>query len=250
MSFQKLSKHAINLFPMVLLLAGCAGTVPVVKSADTYFKEGEEFYASHNYEDAIAQWKKVKETFSSPELSTLADLKIADAYFDNHSYIEAAAAYEDFRKLHPNHEKAAYALYRLGLCNYEQITGIDTDQTPVKNAVNLFESFLKQYPKSEYAAEVKEKLDDCMMKQIQYENYVGRFYLRTEKYAAAIKRLEEALQKYPNAEAHDETLYYLGKAYFLAGDKVKGRETFNRLAKQYASSKYVEEAKRVMEKYY
>lgn len=249
MPFQKLSKHAINLF-LLLFLAGCAGTVPVVKTADNYFKEGEEFYASHNYEDAIAQWKKVKETFSSPELSTLADLKIADAHFDNQSYIEAAAAYEDFRKLHPNHEKAAYALYRLGLCNYNQISGIDTDQTPVKNAVNLFETFLKQYPKSEYVAEVKEKLDVCIMKQVEYEVYVGRFYLRTEKYAAAIKRLEEALQKYPKSEFHDETLFYLGKAYFLSGDKVKGRETFNRLAKQYASSKYVEEAKQVMEKYY
>lgn len=249
MPFQKHSKHAINLF-LLLLLAGCAGTVPVVKTADTYFKEGEEFYASHNYEDAIAQWKKVKETFSSPELSTLVDLKIADAHFDNQSYIEAAAAYEDFRKLHPNHEKAAYALYRLGLCNYNQISGIDTDQTPVKNAVNLFEAFLKQYPKSEYVAEVKDKLAVCIMKQIEYEIYVGRFYLRTEKYAAATKRLEEALLKYPKSEFHDETLFYLGKAYFLSGDKVKGRETFNLLAKQYASSKYIEEAKQVMEKYY
>ena len=232
------------------LLSGCAATVPVNKNAETYFKEGEELYTSRHYEDAIAQWKKVKEAYSSPELTTMAELKIADAHFDNSGFIEAAAAYEDFRKLHPNHEKAPYALYRLGLCNYNQITGIDTDQTPVKNAVNLFESFLKQYPGSEYVAEVKDLLDVCTMKQIQYEIYVGRFYLRSDKYAAAIKRLEAALAKYPKSAFHDETLFYLGKACFLAGDKNKGRETFNRLASEFSLSKYVNEAKQVMEKYY
>jgi outer membrane protein assembly factor BamD len=225
-----------------LLLAGCATTEPITKDAETYFREGEEFYAKKAYEDAIAQWKKVKESYSSPELTAKAELKIADAQFDNSSYIEAAASYEDFRKLHPAHEKAAYALYRQGLCHYHQIAGIDTDQTPVKNAVGIFENFLRQYPASEYAAEVKEKLEVCRMKQLQYEIYVGRFYLRSEKYQAAIKRLEEALAKYPKSPIHDETLFYLGKAYILSGEKAKGEEVFSRLSSEYGSSKYVGEA--------
>ena len=229
------------------LLQGCA-TTKLSGPPDVMFKEGEESFKKGNYEDAIAQWKKVKESYQSPELSARAEINIADAYFLNKDYIEAAAAYEDFRKLHPNHEKVAYALYRLGLCYYKQITGIDTDQTPVKSAVNLLDSFLRQYPKSEYAAEVRALLDECMMKQVQYEIYVGRFYLRTDKYAAAIKRLEEALVKYPKSAFHDETLFYLGKAYFHSGDKVKGKATFNRLANEFASSKFLAEAKQVVEK--
>lgn len=242
--------HCLCLILVILLLAGCATKVPVTKSADTYFKEGEEFYADKRYEDAIAQWKKVKESYFSPELTTLAELKIADAQYDSSSYIEAAASYEDFRKLHPKHEKAPYALYRLGLCYYNQITSIDTDQTPVKNAVNVFENFLGQYSASEYANEVKEKLEICQSKQIQYEIYVGRFYLRTEKYQAAIKRLEGVLAKSPQSPIHDETLFYLGEAYILSGAKSKGRDVFNRLSTDYASSKYVNEARKFMEKYY
>ncbi len=238
------------LFGLVFFVAGCAGTTETVKTADTYFKEGEDFYASRRYEDAIAEWKKVKETFSSPELTTMAELKIADAYFESHSYIEAAAAYDDFRKLHPNHPQAAYAYYRLGLCHYNQITGIDTDQTPVKNAVKFFESFLKLYPNSEFVPEAQAKLAECIGKQVEYEVYVGRFYLRSGRYQAAIKRLEEALAKYPRAQNSDEALFYIGKAYFLSGDKAKGKEAFNRLAKQYLSSRYLDEARQVMEKYY
>lgn len=239
----------LNLCFTLLFLAGCA-SAPVTKSADTYFKEGEEFYASKRYEDAIAQWKKVKESYFSPELTTTAELKIADAQFESGSYIEAAASYEDFRKLHPANQKAPYALYRLGLCYYDQITGIDTDQTPVKNAVSVFENFLRQYPASEYAAEVKDKLEVCRMKQVQYEIYVGRFYLRSEKYQAAIKRLEEALAKYPSSLVHDETLFYLGEAYILSGEKSKGRDVFKRLSTEYSSSKYVDDARKFMDKYY
>lgn len=234
----------------LLMLAGCATTAPVVKSPDEYLKEGDSLSERGFYEDAVAQWRKVKEAYPSPEIAAQIELKIADAQFRNESYIEAAASYEDFRKLHPTHEKAPYALYRLALCHYKQIAGIDTDQTPVKNAVVYFELFLKQYPGSDLARDAQEKLDDCRQKQVAYEVYVGRFYLRTDKYQAAITRLENALNNFPDAPLHDETLYYLGTAYIKSGDKARGRETFNRLFKQYQFSKYVEKAKKVMESDY
>jgi outer membrane protein assembly factor BamD len=230
----------------LILLAGCATTKPAATTPEAQFKEGETLYAARHYEDAIAQWKKVKEGNAPPELTTRAELKIADAQFANKSYIEAAAAYEDFRKLHPTNEKTPYALYRLGLCYYNQISGIDTEQTPVKNAVTMFESFLKQYPTSEYAADARLKLEDCRDKQLQYEIYVGRFYLRTEKYQAAIKRLEEALAQFPKAQRHDETLFCLGEAYLRKGDPKKGEEVFARLFTEFPSSKYVMEAKKLL----
>ncbi len=233
-----------------LALAGCTTfQVPANQSAEAAYKAGEEFYAGKHYDEAIAEWKKVKESYYSPELTTLAELKIADAQFDDEKYIEAAASYEDFRKLHPNHEQAAYALYRLGLCNFKQITGIDVDQTPVKNATTYFESFLKQYPTSGYAGEVREKLQECRTKMVQYENYVGRFYLRTEKYPAAIKRLEDTLARFPKTSAQDETLLYLGKAYVLSGDKAKGKDEFDRLAREFPTSPHLAEAAAFMKKH-
>ncbi len=233
---------------LLALLSGCATTPPVANTPEAQFKEGERLYAGKHYDDAIAEWKKVKENPAAPELAVQAELKIADAQFADKKYIEATASYEEFRKLHPNHEKNPYALYRLGLCYFKQITGIDTEQTPVKNAVTMFEIFLRDYPISEYAADVKEKLEICRTKQLQYEIYVGRFYFRTEKYQAAIKRLEEALARYPKSPIQDETLFYLGQAYFKNGDKTKGQETFNRLFAEFPASKYVIEAKKVLKK--
>jgi outer membrane protein assembly factor BamD len=226
----------LGIFSVLSLLSACASTPAPVQSAESHFRDGEEAFASRNWEEAINAYKRVRESYSSPELTTQAELKIADAHFEKNSFIEAAAAYEDFRKLHPKHDKGAYALYRLGLSHYNQISSIDTDQTPVKNAVVTLEGFLKLYPDSEYAAEVKQKLADCKMKQLEYENYVGNFYLRTGKYPSAIKRLSEALERFPDTPKRDQTLFYLGKAYLKSGNREQGREVFRRLATEFPES--------------
>jgi outer membrane protein assembly factor BamD len=228
------------------LLQGCA-TPQLNKPIDVLFTEGEQSYQKGDYEDAIAQWKKVKESYQSPELTTQAEFGIANAYFLNKDYIESAAAYEDFRKLHPKHPQAAFALYRQGMSYYNQINRIDTDQTPVKNTVSVFDSYLKLYPAGEHLAEVREKIRDCRDKQIQYEIYVGRFYLRTDAYKAAIGRFEEALKSFPEQARCDEVLYYLGKAYLENGDKSKAREVFGRIPREFPASAFVSDANKAMD---
>ncbi|MBK5275363.1 MAG: outer membrane protein assembly factor BamD [Desulfuromonadales bacterium] len=221
-----------------VLLQGCAAVKPNGPS-DEMFKQGEASFKKGDYEDAIAYWKKVKESYQSPELTTRAEIGIADAYFLNKDFIEAAVAYEDFRKLHPNHERAGFALYRQALSHFNQISGIDTDQTPVKNAMITFQSYLRQYPGGEYTAEVNEKIRDCRDKQFQYEIYVGRFYQRTGKDTAAIARFEEALKTFKELPRCGEALYYLGRTYQDAKQPAKARETFERLVKEYPGSTFV-----------
>lgn len=243
-------KTAAKLIALLVLASalfqGCS-TPQVNKSADLLFKEGEEFYQNGKYEDAIAQWKKVKESYKSPDLTAKAELGIADAYFLNKDYIEAAAGYEDFRKLHPKHPQADYALYRQGMSHFNQIHSIDTDQTPVKNAQITFDSYLRLYPDGAQRAEVQEKLRETRDKQLQYELYVGRFYLRTDAYKAAIARFEESLKMFADAARRDEVLYYLGRAYLEDGQKAKGREIFIQLVREFPASPYIAEANKVLD---
>lgn len=227
------------------LFQGCS-TPLVNKPADVLFKEGEQSFQEGKYEDAIAQWKKVKETYQSPDLTTKAELGIADAYFLNKDYIEAAAGYEDFRKLHPKHPQADFALYRQGMSYYNQIHSIDTDQTPVKNAQITFDSYLKLYPEGAQRAEVQEKQRECRDKQLQYELYVGRFYLKTDAYKAAIGRFEQSLKMFADSARRDEVLYYLGKAYLEDGQKEKGREVLSQLVREFPGSAYIADANKAL----
>jgi len=236
---------AVIIFGSIFFL-GCSTTPQINKTTDLLYKEGEELYRKEKYVEAIEQWKKVRESYQSPELTTKAELSIADAYFMNKDYIEAAAGYEDFRKLHPKHPQADYALYRLGMSYFNQIHGIDTDQTPVKNAETTLASYLALYPTGAHLAEVKEKHRDCRDKQLQYELYIGRFYLKTEAYKAAIARLEASLKNFPGFARTDEVLYYLGKAYLKDNQKEKGREVLGRLVKEFPGSKYIADANKAL----
>jgi outer membrane protein assembly factor BamD len=232
-----------------LLQGGCA-TPQINKPADLLYKEGEQFYQDGKYEDAIAQWKKVKETYQSPELTTKAELNIADAYFLNSDYIEAVAAYEDFRKLHPKHPQADFALYRQGMSYFNQIHSIDTDQAPVRNAQTTFDSYIKLYPGGAQFAEVQEKLRECRDKQLQYELYVGNYYLKTGAYKAAIARFDEALKAFADSPRRDEVLYRLGRAYLEDGQKAKGREIFSQLAREFPGSAYIADANKAMDSFF
>lgn len=246
----KITANAMmTLIVAAALLQGCAAP-QVNRPTDVLFAEGEQFFRNGSYEDAIAQWKKVKESYQSSELSTRAEINIADAYFLNRDFIEAAIAYEDFRKLHPKHERAGYALYRQGMSYYQQINRVDTDQMPIKNALAILESYLKLYPDGEHKPEVKAKVDDCRDKQLQYEIYVGKFYLKNDKYPAAIGRFTEALNAFPELLRRDEVLYYLGRAYLESGQKTKGREIFGRLFREFPASSYIGDANKVMDRYF
>jgi len=234
---------------LLSLLSACV-SVPIETQPAAIYKEGEGLYESKRYDDAIAQYKKVRDAYASTELSSSAELRIADAYYDSERYIEASSEYSQFRKLHPTHLKAPYALYRIGLCNFNQITGTDRDQTPQKNAATYFEEFLLKYPKSEYVKDVTEKLADVRLQQLQYELYVADFYYRTEKYEAAIKRLEVTLITFPNSSQHDQTWYLLGACRLKSGNTEKAREAFNSLSNSFPDSKYIYEASKLLEKHF
>lgn len=231
---------------LLLFLQGCASTPKADLSPEELYQLGETAFQKSRYETAVEQWKKVREAFPEPELAAKAEIGIANAYFLNKDYIEAGAAYEDFRKLHPAHELAQFALYRQSLASYNLINGIDTDQTPTKNALTLFESFVRQYPKSQYAAKAQEKIVDCRAKLAQYEIYVGRFYYRTDNYKAAIGRFEKVLVDYPDYIGHDETLYYLAKSYRELKQYDKVRTISSRLIREYPASTYLGSARSML----
>lgn len=229
-----------------LTLTGCATTPKGEPSPQQLYAEGDSAFQKSRYELAVETWKKVRDTFPEPELAAKAEIGIANAYFLNKDYIEAGAAYAEFRRLHPTHDLAQFALYRQAQSSYELITGIDTDQTPTKNAMALFEQFVRDYPTSQYAVKSQEKIADCRNKLAAYEVYVGSFYQRTGHPEAAIGRLEGALSSYPDYQGHDETLLLLGKAYRDTKQPSRMQSVVGRLVREYPASKYLSDGRALL----
>ena len=236
----------------LLLLASCAPTtvVPPAKQAGVYFQEGESFFAKGLYRDAIASWEKVRDSYFSPELNTLAELKIAEAHFLSEEYIEAGVAYEAFLKNHPDHPRVADVLYQLGLSYTFQMLKTDQDQTATAYALNAFRTLQERFPEDRRKEEIQIYIDRCLNQLAASELNVGNYYLRTKSYAASINRIEGLLQKYPNYYERDKAYFLLGQALLLNGDKEKSVIAFNTLFDDYIGSQYILDAQRFIEKNY
>jgi outer membrane protein assembly factor BamD len=237
---------------LILLLAtACAPTVvPPTKTADVYLREGETFFDKGLYSEAISSWEKVRESYYSPELNTLAELKIAEAHYLGEDYTLAAAAYDDFLKQHPNHEKKPEVLYNLGMAYYKQILSPDRDQTATRNALHTFESLLTLYPDTPRTEEVKVLADRCRNNLAAQELYIGRFYQRSNQPQAAIRRLSRIFSDYPNFFDRDEAYFYLGQAYLQTGQRKEAVEAFNTLFREFPRSEFILPGQKIVEKQY
>jgi outer membrane protein assembly factor BamD len=232
-----------------LLLAGCGAKNSSPRhTAEQYFQDGERFFESRLYEEAIASWEKVRDTYYSPELNMLAELKIAEAYYLSEHYPEAALAYADFLQQHPNDSRYAEVLYQLGLSHYRQMLSADRDQTSTENALRVFEEYLSRFPQDRRVGEVAQLILECRNRLTEHEVYVGRFYLRTGKYQAAIHRLEQTLRNNPGFAQRDEAYLYLGRAYLESGERARAEELFDTLLQQFPNSEHATAARKLLAK--
>src|SRR3989338_6926515 len=148
------NKLAIICLMLALLGAGCSSiSLPSLPSwpwstpatqpnatAEALFDEGTAYLNNKKYALAIDRFQKVKAEFPfSPQLVP-AELKLAEAYYLNKQYPQAAAAFKEFQTLHPNNENIPFVLYHRGLVHFDQFTSSDRYQKMTEIAKGYFES--------------------------------------------------------------------------------------------------------------
>lgn len=242
-------KSTIWLSLAFFIVAACAPTPPKEKTAADHFQEAEVLFESRRYPEAIESYEKVREIFYSPEMNMLAELKIAEAHFLSKHYLEAAVAYEEFLKQHPSYPQMDQVLYQLGMSYYKQKLSIDRDQTATRNALVTFTTLLETYPDFPNAADIRTYRLACLDALVAHEIYVGEFYLKTDKYDAAIRRLQGVSELYPDHYyQRDRASFLLGKALLEADRTEEAREVFQALVQRFPHSSAAQKAREKLKK--
>ncbi len=194
---------------IVLFLFGC-GTNLVEYYFEDLFDSGSEISATpdhliwqgiqaiqdKDYGEAQKAFQKIVEQYPYSKYVVLAELKLADAYYLDKKYPEAASSYEQFARLHPSHPIIPYVLYQLGMCYLKMAGSIDRDHSQLLKAYAVFNRISQVYEGTPWALKAKEKAQECRKKLAEYELYVAKFYMKRGKHLAAKKRLEYLLSEY------------------------------------------------------
>jgi len=170
-------------------------------------------YTWVNYGKAIETFQTIVDNYPYSEYEIEAQLKIADAYFDDASYEEALSYYRDFADLHPQNPRVPYTILRAAQCHYNQISSINRDQTTTKEALRYLEQLSTLYP---YEPETRE--GEILLQQLRTrlaDNMleIGDFYMKREQYQSAATRYRAVIDEFPGLGLDSEALFKLGICY-------------------------------------
>lgn len=217
---------ALTLLTGLLLLTGCSlfeTEYEGGKSAEELVSEASSAFVAKEYRQAINAYTDLKDWYPFSKYAILAELKIADAHYALEEYEEAIVAYEEFERMHPKNEAIPYVIFRNGMSWFNRMDTIDRDHTPAKKAMVQFNRLIERFPQDEYAEKAAQNIEKCIANLSGHELYVANFYMKTEKYTAALKRYESIVENYPGSKESKEALNKIPLARKLA-EETKNQE--------------------------
>lgn len=207
---------------LVLALAACQKETPRfedVKPADELYQEGVErlkgrkilgLFRYVDYDAAIETFQSIIDNYPFSEFEEKAQLKIADAYFEDERYEEALAYYQEFADQHSTDPRAPGALLRVAQCHYEQVQSIDRDQAAARKATTALEALIQQHPYAEETRQGEEMLVELRTRLARNMLHIADFYLEREHWQSAASRYRRVLDEFPGLGLDARALYRLG----------------------------------------
>ena len=189
------------IFLALLGCFGCSSTPIEERDPADLFNRANDDIENDRYTLAHEKLRIIKNRHPYSNYAVKAQLRIADVYFLEENFQQAAANYEMFVELHPKHEQAAYASYRAGESYFEDTPGqIARDLESAHKSLAAFETYIAKYPNDVNIAKAQEHVSRIKTTLAEKEMYVGDFYLKRDHYRGAELRYKKLLKTYPQSD--------------------------------------------------
>src|SRR5258706_13844490 len=222
-------RRAAGLILVAIPLSGC-GTGALwdkfMAKDDTFAEEpadklyNEGLYLMNEKKDLKGASKKFEEVDRQHPYSDWARkslLMSAYASYDSGDYDSCIGAATRYVTLHPGSPDAAYAQYLIPASHYDQIPDTSRDQGRTAKAIAALEEVIRKYPTSEYANSAKAKLEGARDQLAGKEMTIGRYYMESRNYAAAINRFKTVVTQYQTTRHVEYAMERLTEAYVAIG---------------------------------
>ena len=221
---------------LLLTLMICLFWSPQVRSetdalsVQEQYDLGQKYLKRGYYTKAIEQFNIIRNYYRDDPMAQLADLAIADVYYEKAEWDLARYSYDDFRRRYPRHEKVDYATYQIGLTLYRKSPRFaGRDQTFTTHTIQSWTGFEEKYPNSEYIEDVVEKREECSERLAKKELLIAEFYERREAWESVRRRSEGLVTDYPDSQYASDAYALLVPAYLSLGDPDAAQMALSRL---------------------
>ena len=241
------------------ILASCSSEkkkISIIEEDDLEFQmidAYKEGYAELQKGDVIYAAKKFNEAellYPQSEWASKSVLLAAYAFYSQNYYQRSIDELERFIRKYPNHKNMDYAHFLLAMCYYENIIDEKKDLEPLLLSKQKFEFILENYPDTDFAQDAKFKIDLIQDVMASKEMYIGKYYLKKEKWVAAINRFKNILQKYETTIYVEEAIHRLVETNYKIGLEDEAEKYANLLGYNYQSSQWYEQSYKIFNKDY
>ena len=186
---------------------------------------------------------KLMEDFPDSKERIAGLMLLGDIHYKEREYEEAKFNYQKFNELYPAHKFADRAHFYKAMANYKLSDLASRDLTPVHSALEGFENFINDYPKSTYKMQAQQKIKKCLDILARNIFEIGKFYFRTGSYQSAIIRLKSFMVEYPTHSFIAETEFLLAESYFYEQNYNQARAHYKIVLKKYPRTEFAKQAR-------
>ena len=214
------------------------------------YKEGVKALDENDTFFAAKKFLEAELLYPQSEWASKSSLMASYAYYIEGNYSGALYNLERFLKTYPKDPRMDYVHYLIGLSYYENIEGEKKDIKPLIEAKNKFKFVIQNYPNTDFALDSKFKIDLINDVLASKEMYLGRHYIKKEKWVAAINRFKIVLNDYDTTIYTEEAIHRLVEIHYKIGLEGEAKKYASLLGYNYLSSEWYKKTYSILNKEY
>jgi outer membrane protein assembly factor BamD len=202
-------KKKILIFIFLLFFYCSTNTKPEMTSPDAEFENAVKYFEEGNYEKTIDLLKYFFNRYPGSHWIDDAQYYYAESFYKLRQYTEAINEFQFLLNNFPNSSWSEAGLLRNAQCLEELSPIPQRDQTLTKEAIDIYEEFIRRYPYSQYLDEAiagKKRLEEKINQKLLE---IGETYIKMGIEKAAIVYLKKVAA---------ESDKWKNKANLLLGD--------------------------------
>ena len=205
--------------------------------------EGDAFFAAKKFLEAEL-------LYPQSDWAPKSALMSAYSYYIQDYYTDAIFNLERFMQTYPKDSRMDYVHYLLAMCYYENIEGEKKDLQPLTIAKKEFNYVINNYPSTDFALDARFKIDLINDVLASKETYVGRHYIKKEKWIPAINRFKKILEEYDTTIYAEEAIHRLVEIHYKIGLDEEAKKYASLLGYNYLSGEWYKKSYKIFNKEY